>query len=262
MTVIALEIDPSSVSALCGVIPCNGVAGGGALGLSAYLLDRIVTAMEIGIVAVAIIALFTAAIQQVVLSTEESTVKDARTSYIYIIAGLAVTGLARWLVLAISPTEVGSQLVNVAALNDGIGNIVTYFRLIIVITLMANTVIQAFRLIASQGEQEQVDKAKKRLIAGFIGAGVIMLANVIAEATIPGLAGTTRVAVEIAGIASYIIMVVGFMALLTIVLAGVLLIISVDEGLKDKAKTAVKTSIVALIVVFLSYALVTAFIAL
>ena len=258
VSVHALSIDYSSVQALCGIVPCTS-GGGGAAGLSTYVLDRGVAALEVGIIAAAIISLFVAAVQMVAFSAQENTVNESRTAYIYIITGLAVIGLARWFVLAFSPVETGTALVNASVVEEGVGNIVTYFKLIIAVTIMINIVVQAFRLITSQGQQEQVDKAKKRFIAGFVGAGVILLANVIVVAVLPG-ARSGEIAIEIAGIANYFLMILGFLALLAIIVAGVLLIVSIDEGLKEKAKTVIKTCIVGLIVVLVSYALVTAFI--
>lgn len=257
----AFEISPESVSVLCGALPC-ATTGGGAAGFSQYVLDLVVTGLEVGIIAAAIATLFISAVQMVMFSTEESTVKDSRTSYIYVITGLSIVGLARWIVRAFSPTETGAQLVNGEIVDSAIGNIITYFKLIIAVSLMVNIVIQAFRLLTSQGQDEQVSKAKSRLIAGFIGAGIIMLANVIVISVLPGVNTTSIIALEIAGIANYIIMIIGFLAVLAIVVAGIMLVVSVDEGLKDKAKSVVKTSVVALIVVLLSYALVTGFIAL
>ncbi len=89
--------------------------------------------------------------------------------------------------------------------------------------------------------------------------GVVIIVIVLSVA--PGIAGSSELAFQIAGIANYLIMILGFLALLSIVVAGVLLILSIDEGLKEKAKTIIKTSIIGLIVVLVSYALVTGFIA-
>ena len=266
----AYSIDPWSVMMFCGIVPCSA-AGGGAAGLSFYVFNRIVMALEVGIIAAAIICLFIAAIQMVAFSNEENTVTESRTSYIYIITGLAIIGLSHLFVNAFSPGthimndlvgNTGNDLVRVGVIEEGISNIVFYFRSIIAVTLMVNIVIQSFRLITSQGVQEQVDKAKKRFIGGFVGAGIIMLSNVIVTAVLPGFGGSSIIALQIAGIANYVLMILGFLAVLAIVLAGVLLIVSVDEALKEKAKNIIKTSIVALIVVMTSYALVTAFIVL
>lgn len=255
----AFQIDPTSIASLCGIIPCSG-AGGGAEGLSAYLLSRSITVLEVGIIAAAVISLFAAAVQMVAFSSEENVVTESRTSFIYIITGLAIIGLARWFAMAFAPVATGAALVNAGVVESGISNIVTYFKLIIAVTLLVNIVLQAFRLITSQGQQESVEKAKKRFIAGFIGAGIIMLANVVVVGAMPGFGGSTLIGLEIAGIANYMLVILGVMSVLAIVVAGVLLMVSIDEGLKEKAKMIVKTSIVALIVVLTSYALVTAFI--
>ncbi len=257
----AFPVDSGSVSVLCGIIPCNGAVGGGAAGLSMYVFDRVVTALEIGILAAVIITFFMTAVQMVAFSANESTTSESRQAFIHMITGLAIVGFARWFVIAFSPVETGSALVNPGMVESGFANVVTYFRLIISITLTVNCTLQAFRLITSQGAQDSVDKAKNRLIAGFIGAGLIMMANVIVVAVQPGWGGSSMLAIEIAGIANYLIMILGFLALLSMVLAGVLLIVSIDEGLKEKAKTLIKTSIVGLITVMVSYALVTGFIA-
>ncbi len=254
----ALPVDPSSISVLCSIMPC-GASGGGAAGLNAYVMSTVVLALELLVVGVAVVFLFVAAAKMVAFSSEESTVTEAKTSYIYIIVGLAIVGLAHQFVLAFSPINTGANLVNTGIVSSAMDNVVTYFYYIIAVTLMVNIVIQAVRLINAEGQQEQTDKAKKRLIAGFIGAGIMLLSNIIVRSIAPG-AGSSEIALQIAGIASYLIMIIGFLALLSIVLAGVLLIISIDEGLKDKAKNLIKTSIVALIVVLVSYALVTAFI--
>jgi hypothetical protein len=255
----AYDISGQSMSILCSVLPCSG-AGGGAMGLSVYIFDKIVTALEVGIVAATILALFVSATQMVVLGQDEGAVTSARKSYIYIITGLAVTGLARWLVKAFSPTETGAALTNPTIYESGIANIVTYFRLIIAITLSMNIVVQAFRLLSSQGESEQADKAKNRLISGFVGAGIIMIANAIVVALEPSVSGAHGIAVEIAGVANYLITFLGFLAVVVIGGAGVALIISVDDSFKDKAKQMIKTAVVVLIFVVLAYALITAFI--
>lgn len=256
----AFAIDATSVSVLCSILPCNGASGGGAAGLSAYVLDRIITAFEVGIVAAAIISLFISAIQMVAFSTEENTISEARQSYIHIITGLVIVGLARWFVIAFSPPNTGTALVNTDMVTQGVGSVVTYLKLITSITLLVNIVVQAMRLISSQGEEAQVTKAKDRFIAGFIGAGIIMLANVIAVSVVPGYGGSVQLAVEIAGIANYILVILGFLSLLAMVIAGIMLIVSIDETMKDKAKNIIKTSLIGIIVVLTSYALVTAFI--
>ncbi len=260
-----------SVMPLCNVLPCNWV-GLGSAGLSMYVFSKIILTLEIGIIAAAIVCLFIAAAQMVFSSAEESSVKDSKTSYIYIITGLAIVGMSHLFVNAFSPGTfappgsglaggAGANLVNTAAIGTGVGNVISYIKLIIALSLLVNIVLQSFRLISSQGEDEQTKKAKTRLIGGFIGTGIIMLANAIVIAVSPAtFGGPALLVMEIAGIANYMLMILGFLAVMTIFIAGVLLVVSFDESLKDKARSMIKTSIIALIVVLMSFALVQAFI--
>lgn len=260
-----------SVNPLCTVLPCNWV-GMGSQGLSMYVFSKIILTLEIGIIAAAIVCLFIAAAQMVFSSTEESSVKDAKSAYIYIITGLAIIGMSHLFVNAFSPGTfapaagfqggAGANLVNTVAIGTGVTNVISYIKLIIALSLLVNIVLQSFRLINSQGEDEQTKKAKGRLISGFIGAGIIMLANAIVSAVAPNFlgGGPSIFIVEIAGIANYMLMILGFLAVMTIFIAGILLVVSFDESLKDKAKSMIKTSVIALIVVLMSFALVQAFI--
>jgi hypothetical protein len=256
----ALQIGQESVTSLCGIVPCS-IMGGGLAGLQNYVLGTVVTALELGVVAIAIIALLATAFQMVIFASQEETSKQMTTSYVYIIVGLAVVALAQWVVEAFAPGQTGPNVVNTPVVENAIANVATYVRLALGIALMANIVIQGFRLLTSQGEQDQVDKARKRIIAGFIGAAVILLANAIVVAIDPTLGGgATAIAIEIAGIGNYIVTILGFFALLGFIFAGILLLLSVTESMKERAKSIMKTSAIALIVVVLSYAFIYAFI--
>lgn len=255
----AFEIPPTWMGPVCGYLPCTAY-GGGANGLVNYLVERVVVALEVGFVAVAILTLFLAAANMVIFAEQEDVVKQSRTQFVYAIAASAVVSLARWIALAFSPESTGADLVNTAVVNSGVGNVITYIKLSLSILLIANIVIQGMRIVNSQGEQEQVEKARKRLIASFIGAALILLANRIVLALNPQLGGSPQLAVELAGLANYLIAIVGFGAVVVIIAAGVTLILSVNESFKDKAKTMVKTAVIALVAMLVSYALVTAFI--
>lgn len=256
----ALEIGQESMTMLCNVLPC-GPMGGGAAGLNAYVASTVVVALEIAIAAVAVVALLISTFKMVMFAHEEGAVKDARMSFVYVIVGLVITALTQWIVNAFAPDQVGSALVDRPLVESAVGNVITYIRLAISIALMINIVVQGFRVLVSQGEQDQLEKARKRLIGGFVGAAAIMLANAVVVAIVPELGGgATSAALQIAGVANYIVTILGFLAVLGVIIAGVLLMLSADEGLKDKAKTIIKTCIVAIIVVIVSYALVTAFI--
>ncbi len=256
----AYELEPSW-NVLCAYIPCS-TWGGGAFGASGYVFSKVVLAMEGVFVAAAGLALFFAAARMTAQSHDEGAVSESRQAFIHAIAGAGVVGFARWLVMAFSPVETGSALVNTEYISQATINIITYARLILSTLLLANIVVQAFRLITSQGADDQTDKAKNRLLASFIGVGFVLLANVVMVAVNPELGNVSQIGIEIVGIANFLITLFGFGCVIVIALAGFTLALAADDGLKDKAKNMIKTAIIGVIILLVSYALVNEFIAL
>ncbi len=254
-------IDTSWSSTICNIVPCNGT-GVGATGLANYLLTKIIKALQIGFVAAAVFYLFTAARWMVMFPEQDDMVRQGRSTFIYTIAGAAVVSIAQWVADAFAPGSTGSNIVvNTTPLNNTFDNVLFFFRMVLSILLVVNIVIQGIRLIVSQGESDQIDKARKRLIQGFIGVGLVMLANVVTVSVNPQAGQISDLAIQIAGIANYLLTILSFMCVVTIILAGVFLILSVEDSLKDKAKTIIKTAVVALVAIIVSYALVNTVIA-
>ncbi len=258
-TALAYSLGTGWTGPICAFLPCTQM-GGGSSGLASYVLTRVISALQVGFVAIAALVLFFAAINMVLFPHEDEVVKEGRSAFIYTLTGGAFVAMAQWAAQAFAPLSTGANLVNASFIDTAINNVLTMARLLLAILLTVNIVVQAFRLITSQGEQDQAEKARKRMIASFIGVGFVMTANVIAVSVLPGASGAIGLAEQIAGIANYLLTIVGFAAVVDIIIAGVLLIFSVDEGLKDKAKTAVKIGVIGLLAVVVAYALVAGFI--
>ncbi|HLD71768.1 MAG TPA: hypothetical protein VI873_04115, partial [Candidatus Peribacteraceae bacterium] len=118
---------------------------------------------------------------------------------------------------------------------------------------------------------EDAEKAKKRLLYGFVGVGIILLANRMVLAVFPdtvpcfsaGISGSGGdsgiVSMEMVGIANFLLAAFGLMVVVAIIIAGIYLVVSVKEDNKEKAKQIVKTSIIALAVIIAAFAIVNAF---
>ncbi len=252
----AFEIPATWVGPVCKFLPCSGL-GGGAGGLSNYVMLHIMPIFEFGFATVAIFLLFIAAANMVMFAEQEDVVKNSRTTFVYAIIGAGIVAFSRWIAVAFSPLETGSNLVNGSVVNALVGNVITFFKLLLAILLIVNIVIQAFRLIASRGLDDKIDTARKRLISGFFGVAFIMLANTIALTVNPEFGGSDMFNAEITGIANYLITFIGAGSVFSMIIGGILLLVSADESLKDKAKTMIKTAFVALIAVLVAYGFVT-----
>lgn len=243
-----INIDPS----VCNFIPC--IAGGGSAGIVALLMAKFVPSMYIVFGAVAGIYMMLDVIKMVTEGSDEGVVTEAKGNIIHIIVGCVVVGGAALIVESFG-VGYGIRIVNAAPITGAITYIITFFRLLIGAVLMANIVLQAFRIISSQGDSGAQEKGRNRLIMGFIGVGIMLLASVIVSAAIPG-ANSAPLMGEIVGIANFLITLVGALCVVGVIVGGIFYVISVDESYKDKAKTAIKVSIVTLVIMLLSYTVV------
>jgi hypothetical protein len=125
--------------------------------------------------------------------------------------------------------------------------------------LIVTITFQGIRLILSEDES-QASAARKRFIAGPLGAVVIAVEDQIIDAIATPHGGSSILAEEIAGIARFLATIFGALAVIALIVGGIMLVVSVQDSLKDRAKKIITASIVAIIVVLMAYGLVTALI--
>ncbi|MEK7591572.1 MAG: hypothetical protein AAB489_05210 [Patescibacteria group bacterium] len=251
----------------CGIGGAFGLStncgGGGSQGLSAYLVAYGVNTIGVIFLAVALAMFFQYAVTLIVGSNDESIVTEAKTAYAHAITGAAIVSMASYFAYAFSPDPTvgpGGAFVYRAPIEQGFLNAILYFKVILGAAMLINIVIQATRMITAQS-QEDADKAKQRILYGFVGVGIILLANSLVTAVYPPFGGNSGIiSDEIVGIANFLLAAFGLIAVIAIIIAGVYLLISVKEDYKEKAKQVVQTSIIALAVVVSAYAIVHAFV--
>lgn len=243
---------------VCGVLGTN-CAGGGAVGLSGLILNTIVPAARVGFVAVAVIILLIAAFTMIAESGDEGKVKDSRMVFVYALVGALIVAVSASIVDAISPAGGANGIIAQDGIitNAIIPTAIDFLLALLGVAVVVNIVVQGFRLIASRGEQDQIDRAKKRLIATFFGAILVLLAKQVSNLVFTR--DSSGIASEIAGLANYLLTFVGAIAVILLVVAGIMYILSADESLKDRAKTLIKVAIIAIVAILVSYPLVAAF---
>lgn len=129
---------------------------------------------------------------------------------------------------------------------------------LIVAALIANITIQGFRMIVA-GDEGALTKARKHFLFGMIGVAIVLLASPIVN-TVWGSPNISTGMQELVGIGDFLITIFGALAVVGVIVSGIMLVISIDEGLKDKARKLLLGCIVALIVVISAAALLHLFI--
>ncbi len=251
----ALPSIPTVVPCPVPFIPCGA---GGATGASMYIWDSLFPAARVLFIATAVFFFLQYGLKLLFDPDSSDTVSSVKLAYGYGITACAIVGISTYIVAAVGQ-DARATLVNPGPVASGIGNIVLYMRLVVATLVTVFILIQGIRLIVKQGSEEEFQNARTQFIHCIMGVAVILLANTLVTAFLPG-SGSVILAVEIVGIINFILTLIGALAVFTIILAGILLVLSVDESLKDRAKKAIVTAIIGLIIALLSYIIVRFFI--
>lgn len=233
----------------CGVAPGLPCGSGGAAGAANYTLTTIIPAMETVFLAVAIGYFFYYAVRLMLESEEDSVVSETKSAYGYAIGGSVIVSMSGLIAQAVSPGFATSTLVNPAPIISGLDSIIYFMRLMVSAAVSAGIVFQGFRMIVLQGDEGELGAQKKRFFNGLIGVAVVTLGNIIIEGFLPTTSGPGLLTVQIVGICNYLLQIFGALCVLAFLVAGFMLVISTDEGLKDRAKKTMFTTTVSLIVV-------------
>lgn len=246
------QIPPCPVGS---ILPCGG---GGSLGLSLYVGNVIFPAVRIGFVAIAIV-MFTAYAGRLLMeSEEESTITDIKNAYSQAVVGAVIICISTFIVDGFGRSA-NATIVNPGPVTFAIANIIGYFKLSIGVLLSIVITTQGIRLMLLQGQESEIEQARKKFFHSLLGVAVILLANALVAAVQPGQQSII-VNDEIRGIVNVGLEVLAALSVLSLMVAGFFLVISIDDSLKDRAKKIVFGTVITLIVVLSAYTIVNYFI--
>lgn len=214
--------------------------------------------LRIGIVAIVFGMFAYYALALLFSGEDENAAAQTKTAFGHAIAGCAVVGVAILISENIGPVttpanpltgNTGTQI------RTGFENATEYFKLLVGALVSLHVTYQGIRLIALQGKEEEASKQKAKFFHGLLGVAVVLLATKLVEAASPG-SNAGILSNEITGIANFLITLFGLLAVVAFMASAAMLMLSVDESWKEKGKKGMFGSIVVLIVVFSSWAIV------
>ena len=245
-----------------------GCGSGWSAGLATYVTTQVFPAVQTIFVAVAVFFFMYYGLRLMLENEDESTATEVKSAYGYGITGAAVVSLAGMIVSAVGRGN-EATLINSAPLCTGIDNLVLYFRLAVGAAVAILVTIQGIRLIVLQGEESAMEQAKKSFFHGLLGVAVVILSNLIVRGFLPGIAtgcvasdgsNGRNLADETVGVINFMLTILAALSVVAMIAAGVFLILSSDDSLKDRAKKTIFTTVVALIVASASYSLINYFV--
>lgn len=238
--------DPSTINPCPTDLSC-------ASDLNEYFMSTILPAALMAFAGVLFLMLIIYAFKLLFGSEDDGVRGEVKAAYGYAIFGTVLVLFAS----VISQSFVTLGGVNPDPVASVLDTVEFIMRALIATVLIVNISVQGFRYIVAQ-EDGLRDTAKKRLLHGAIGAVLLILSVPIVDTFATGSIGIAST--EIMGIANFLATILGFLAVTGVIVGGIMMILSVDEGLKDKAKTTIKTSLIALLVIIASYGLITLFV--
>lgn len=237
----------------CGLVPGLPCATGGAGGAVDYAQDVLIPALMSVFIAMSLLFFFYYGVRLMLESEDESTIAETKSAYGYAIGGVVVVSLSQ---LIISGTGIGTnEVIDAEPVQSAIGLVVDYLLLMTSAAVTAMMVFQAFRIILLQGQESEIEQQKKRFFNGLLGVAVILLAGPLVNAFLPG-SNSHIINEEVVGIINFLLTLFGALSVLGIIVAGVMMVVSTDESLKDRSKKTMFATVVSLIVVLCSLLIV------
>lgn len=250
----AYAVDPCPVPFLpCGV-------GVGVAGAAAYIAGTFWPLLRYLFIGVAFGMLFYYALLLLVAGSEEQQITEVKSAYGHAIIGAAIVSLSWIIVDSFGPLSAGmgvggGALVDQPQIRTALDNAIGGFKLALATAVAINLTIQGIRLIALQGNESELENQKKRFLYGLLGVAMILLVVPIVNSVAPG-SNSGIITGEMVGFANFLLTLFGFLAVVAVIVGGVMIVISAEEGLKDTGKKLIFGSVIALIVVLSSYSIV------
>lgn len=258
--VAPVSIPVASFGPLCNATGLCVTGGGGSLELANFLANVIVPSIRVIFVGVAVIYVASYAAEMILEGSEESVFTEKKRAFGYAAFGMGLAGFASFIAQAFLPSVVGSAIVAPAPIDTAVNIAADFVTILAGVFLVFLISYSGFRIIVLQGDEGEIDKQKKNFFNGLIGIAILFLARVGILAILPS-GGPNTIISEIAGIIKFLLEIIATLSVVTLIASGVLLIVSMQsDALKQRGKRMFFSTLIILIIVIFSHALVSTFI--
>lgn len=228
-------------------LPC---ITGGFIGMAGFLGVSLFPALRIIFVGLAVLMFTAYAVRLLTEGDDSNTINEVKSAYAYGITAAIVVGVSAIIVDAVG-YGAGPNLINEGPFNAVITNLVLFMRMLLGVAVTALFVIQGVRMVILRGDEGELQQQRKRFVYGLVGVAIVFLAEALLRAVQPG-ANSGIAAAEIVGIVNFLLVLLGGLCVLSIVAGGVFLVFATNDALVDRAKKAIFTAVIAIVVIMIS----------
>lgn len=236
-------------------VPQLCFAGAGAAALASFIQIHIISNGLVIFEGVAAVCVFYYGFRMIIEAYKDEAYTNAQNSFVYAGSGFVVIAIAEAFVNAFYGQPLGA---NPAALVPGINSVASFILTAMSGMMVLMVTIDGIRLIASQGDASERTRIIKLIIMHCIGVAISLLAFAIVHAVADNDAGL--LVEEMKGLVIFLLTIMGALCVVAVIIAGVFLVISIDEGLKDRAKKVVIGTLTVLAFVLVSYTVIVTFV--
>lgn len=196
---------------------------------------------------------------------QEEVISKQKRNFLFALLGFMILIISENVAKIFNPEiATTSQLIDFGAARDQLRDIAGYMKWLLGSVAVLALAISGVRMVAAQGEDEQLTKQKRNITWSFLGLLLILLASNIVNAiyVINSPAETTAAAPETAiseltGVIRLILVFLGPAAIVFTIYAGFMYLTALDnEERATKAKRMIVEGVVATVIIYGAYALV------
>ncbi len=195
----------------------------------------------------------------------EEKISEQRKNLITSIVGFVVVSLAIEIGRVLTPLGNGSEIVDIAGSQGVVQKVIAFLQIAVGIVALFMIFYSAVRFIKANGDEEESGQAKKHLKWGLLGMIFVILSEPLVnkvfypEDKSYDQGEISKFAQEASGFLQFALTFLAVFAFAALIVAGFYLVASFgDEERQGKAKTIIWSTLLGLLVIALSFVLVTA----
>lgn len=245
------------------VVPETVSAAAGAQALAVFIREHIIDQALLAFWGISLLAIFYYGMRMLGDAHKDSALGDMSNSILYAMMGFAVIGSA--VVFSDAFTTTGFSGTTQTTVSPSSASV--FFQFDVIRQFMINlsyfifflmVVVSAFKMVVTRGDQAEFDKWRKVIVGACIGAMIMFIANAIVASVASG--SPMAIIIEMRGIGLFLLTIVGFACAAALIIAGIMLIVSIDEGLKDRAKKIIYGTLISLVLILCCYVIIVTFV--
>lgn len=200
-------------------------------------------------------------------SGDDDLIGKHKTTILWSLLGFALISLSAEIAQVFNPLDHPGEVANVEGAKTAFQKVIAYLQLALGIVSITTIFYAGFRLVVKGDDDDTISKQKKHIAWAIAGLAIAILADPLINGVFypasgaPGEQEVKTFAMQIIGVIKFALSFLGILAFAGFIFAGVLFVTSFgDEERHNKAKEIIIGSVIGIVIILSSFALINAFV--